>query len=179
MDRVNLLYALKGFTEETTKGVKLPVRLQKADKDKLLPSPDGSEQTRSPVVFLMRVPDNSSATKKAPYILHQIITGKDKQERDSQSESSATVRSIFCVYHEDGQEGGIALLQLIERWRIAVMKQRVIENRYEVDMEAGMEQLIYPDNTAPYYIGEVVSVWSVPPVERELTNLWLKENRLL
>ena len=170
MDKVNLLYAMRAFTEETTKGVLLPVRKQKGDEN---------AEKRSPVVFLMRVPDDSSATKKAPYILHQIITGKDRQEPQQQPESSAAVRSIFCVYNEDGQEGGLALLQLIERWRIAVMKQRVIDNRYEVDMDAGLDMLIYPDDTAPYYIGELVSNWSLPPVQREVTNLWLKENRLL
>lgn len=169
MDRVNLLHAMKAFTLETTKDLLLPVREQKGDE---------GGQTRSPVVFLMRVPDNSSATKKAPYILHQTITGKDEQKPGEMPESSSTVRTVFCVYNEDGEEGSLALLELMERWRIAVMKQRIIDNRYEVYMDAGMDSLIYPDDTAPYYIGELVSTWSIPPVERELTNLWLKENRL-
>ena len=170
MDKVNLLYAMKAFTEEAVKDLMLPVRMQKNDT---------TAERRSPVVFLMRVPDNSSATKKAPYILHQIITGKDEQQSGETSKRRATVRTIFCVYHEDGQEGGIALLQLMERWSIAVLKQHVIDNRFQVDLVKGMEELIYPDDTAPYYIGELVSDWSLPPVQREVTNLWLKENRLL
>lgn len=170
MSKIGLLNALKDFTEETLGGLSLPVRVQKNDAKQLY---------RAPTVFLARIPGGSSADKKAPYVLHQIITSKHHQAEGEYCESSAQVRSIFCVYDKDEQEGGLALLEMMDRWELAVLRDRVIADRYEVDLktDGGMECLVYPDDTAPYYIGEYVSRWSLPPVKREVTDQWLEEDR--
>lgn len=37
-----------------------------------------------------------------------------------------------------------------------------------LDLEAGLETIVYPDDTAPYFVGEMISTWMLPPVEREV-----------
>lgn len=165
MDRVALLECLKLESEEATKDLLLPVAMQKGDKKQ--------PEDRAAKIYLMRVPDGRAATKKAPYILHQVITGKDQQPHGEQDESSTTVRSIFAVYHSDEQVGGLALLNLMERLRIHLLKKVVIGDQFELDKEEGVEVLVYPDDTAPYYAGEMVTTWKLPAVEREVTK-WLK-----
>lgn len=67
MTKVELLRQLKQFTEDAVGELLLPVRMQKADAEQPAPRPA--------TVYLMRLPDSTAAAKKAPYIIHQAITG--------------------------------------------------------------------------------------------------------
>ncbi|MBQ9348302.1 MAG: hypothetical protein IJT94_13375 [Oscillibacter sp.] len=161
--RIGLLEALKRFTSDATGELLMPVRIQK----------QGEEQSfRAAEVFLMRLPDSKSVFKKAPYILHQFLTGQDEQKPGQHPVSIALVRSVFCVYNDDEQEGGLMLLNLMERLRIALEKQIVIEKRYKLLLDPKMETLVYPEDYAPYFAGEVISAWKIPVIEREARELY-------
>jgi len=153
MTAVILLEQLKAFTEEATKDLIMPTKMQKGDTE---------QAYRAAEVHKMRLPDSGSATKKAPYIIHQVITGKDT------TESQTVIRSIFCVYNDNEEEGGLMLLNLIERVRIALLKAGTVGNQFTLDINAGVERLIYPDDTAPFYAGEMISTWKMPTVKREV-----------
>ncbi len=163
-DAVALLNALKEYTKEAEKDLLLPVRIQKK----------GEEQTfRPPDVYLMRLPDSQNAAKKAPYILHQFVTSRDQQERGEDLESSALIRSIFCAYCDDEQEGSLHLLNMMSRFRIPLLKDPWInKGQFELNLQEGMESLIYPDDTAPYFFGEMMTNWRMPPVKREVPQIW-------
>ena len=161
--RVDLLERLKEVTQDAIKDLILPVRIQREGED---------QSYRSADVYLMRLPDSKSATKKAPYIIHQLIIGRDMQEEGQRVTSTVQVRSIFCVYSNDEQEGGLILLGLMERLRIKLLKQVVIGERYQLDLTQAAEALIYPDDTAPYFAGEMVTTWKIPSIEREVRQ-WL------
>lgn len=163
MTKVILLDRLKDFTCEVTADILMPVAMQKGDTEQ--PAPRAAE------VYRARLPDSKAAKKKAPYILHQIITGKDVQPSGELEQSSATVRTIFCVYSSDEQEGGLMLLNLMERLRISLLEQVVIGKQFQLDLEAGLESLVYPEDTAPYFAGEMVSTWKLPAIERKV-KLW-------
>lgn len=162
MDRVDFLNCFAEFSSDAVSELRLPVKMQADDEAEPVP--------RAPCVYKMRLPDSHKATKKAPYLLHQFITGKDQQLPGSNTESTATVRTVFCVYCEDEQEGAMLLLRVMERLRIAILRTRTVASRYCLDMEAALECLCYPDDTAPYFAGEMVSVWRLPAVEMEVPN---------
>lgn len=163
MTTVFLLETLKAFTEDAVKELVMPVR---ATEKRPEPEP------RAALVFRARLPDFRAATEKAPYILHQLVTRKDAQAAGKAPEARAVVRSVFCVFHEDGQEGGMALLNLMERFRIALLTQRVLGKQFVLDTEEGLDTLVYPDDgehpTAPYYLGEMYSVWKIFGIERKM-----------
>lgn len=171
MTRVILLKELKTFTKNEVKDIILPVRRHKEDKE---PPKD-----RAAEVYLMRLPDFDSVTSKAPYILHQVVTGRDTVEtvnarpgmngiRDLVART--IVRSVFCVYNKDEQAGGMELLNLMEQFRIALLKTCVVGGQFTLDLEEGLEIMTYPENgerrNAPYYLGEMVSIWKMKPVYR-------------
>lgn len=162
MTKNDLLEALKAFTEETVKDLILPVQPQKTEKE-----PPAS---RSPEAHIMGLADFTAAKKKAPYVFHQVITAKDwwEPEPHPQMKSQAQVRSVFAVYHENSQEGQLALLGFMERLRITMLKQIVVGRQFKLDVKAGVEYLIYPENIYPFYAGEMISTWILPPVEREV-----------
>lgn len=160
MTRVILLERLRDFTLDATKDILMPVRRQREDKE---PPAD-----RAATVYLTRLVKSSEAQKATPYILHQVITGKDLQSSGQDITAETVVRSIFAVYNDNEQEGGLMLLNLMERVRVALLKKVVIGQQFQLDLTAGLETLIYPDDTAPYYAGEMISVWRLPAVEREV-----------
>lgn len=160
MTRTELLEHLKDFTLAVTKDIILPVAQQKEDKTPPLP--------RAPEVYKMRLPDSNAAKKKAPYIIHQVLNGKDIQEPGTFPIGDTVVRTIFAVYHRDEQEGGLALLEVMERMRIAFLVQQVIGKQFKLNLQAGLETLAYPDGSAPYFGGEMISVWRMPPIERKV-----------
>ena len=161
MTKVEFLEHLKVFTEDAIKDIILQVRQQENDKE---PPPP-----RAAKVYLMRLVKNSSAQKAAPYIVHQLITGKDMQPEGDRGTALALVRSIFCVYNEDEQEGALSLLGLMERLRIELLEKRVIANQFQLSLQGdGLETLIYPDDTAPYYNGEMLTTWQIPAVGRKV-----------
>lgn len=165
MTKIILLERLKDETQQAVKDLLMPVKPQKEDGGQAI-------FDRPAEVYLTRLPDSRAAKKKAPYILHQIITGRDAQAPGEHADSSATVRSIFCVYSADEQEGGLMLLNLMERLRIHLLRKVVIGEQFALDLGAGMETLVYPEDTAPFFAGEMVSIWKLPAVEREVRK-WL------
>lgn len=157
-----LLKAMKLFTEEVTADVLLPVKLQQSDS-----SQPGD---RAAAVYMMRLPDTKSSTKKAPYILHQKVADNIYQKPGNPTTREVSVRSVFCVYDPDEERGGLSLNELMERFLIGILKERVLAGQFALVMDEGKnpQTLVYPDDTAPYYIGEIDTFWSLPPVEREV-----------
>ena len=143
MTKVELLEQLKLFTMEATNDLILPVSYQKSDKEP--PPPHAAD------IYLTRLPDSKSAMKKAPYILHQIINGVDMQIPGKLDMASATVRSIFCVYHSDEQEGGLALLGLMERLR---WRRGLSENSFCSIGRQGWKALCIPKVQRPIMLGK-------------------------
>ena len=167
MTKVALLEAFKAYTEQLVKDVILPVSPQKNDKDE-------DPKCRAPEVHIGRLPDTASSTKKAPYILHQIVNSKTVQEPGELPESVCVVRSIFCVFNKDAEKGTLSLIELMERMRLSILMDLWLDDQFELDRADGLEDLVYSNDTAPYYMGEMLSVWKLPMVKREVTKYWMK-----
>lgn len=164
MTRVMLLENLKAFTLESTRDLLMPV---KPSEEEEAPKP------RAAGVHICHLPEFSSISRKAPCILHQIVTSKDVHHPgDPRPKSAAVVRSAFCVYNENEEEGGLMLLNLMERLRIALLRKVVIGRQFKLDLEAGLDTVVYDASgrpTRPYYLGEMISVWKLPyAMEREV-----------
>lgn len=161
MTKQNLLESLCDFTREAVKDLLLPVEMQEDDEAQPMPRP--------PDVYSMGLPDFEEAEKKAPLIIHQVITANDVwPEEGGEPVSKAVVRTVFGIYHPDGQEGPLALLGLIERVRIALWRQRVIGKQFRLDMKAGADYLIYDKQLPPFYAGEMLTTWLLPSVKLEV-----------
>ena len=163
MTCVMLLEALKARTEAATADLLMPMKPTKEAPD---------PEMRVPAVYRARLPDEKASNKYAPYVLHTIVNTAYHRETGEFSPGLANVRTLFCVYSADEQEGGLLLLNLMERVRIDLMANPVVEKQFRLDDEGGIEQLVYPDDTAPFYLGEMMTVWKMPPVRREERSVW-------
>lgn len=165
MNKVILLEQLKEFTELAIKDLLMPVRPQEN-------SPQ--EPPRPARVHLINLPSGRGPTEQAPYVIHRIITGKDEQPAGEREQAETLVRTVFAVYNPDEQEGGLMLLNLMERLRIALLQRRVLGGQFALDMQAGIESLIYPDNNAPFYLGEMISQWRLPAIKLEIKEGYIR-----
>ncbi len=161
MARVKLIHELRSFCREAVKDMELPIAIQKGDKE---------EKMRVPYIYLMRLPDSSSAQKLAPYIIVQLVDSKHSRNTTTSIGLSykATVRFLFCTYSVDEQEGAIMLLNLMDRVQERLLEKVQIGDNFTVDEEEGVESIVYPDNTAPYFAGEMIAVFHIKPIRREV-----------
>ncbi len=163
-----LLTELKKFIEENTKDIILSVRPVK----NRTPHGEGAAQAESTVteraaeVHIMRLPDKDAETQRIPYILLQFLTGKDEHKPAEQPESECNVRIVVATYSEDGGAGAADLLNVLTRIRVALLKAGEVGSQFL--LKKPLEYVVYPDDTNPYYLGEMLTIWEMPIIQREV-----------
>ena len=156
---------LGAFMKAATKNLRLPVHPTKENK---------KPEDRAPEVYKMRLPDKKSYQDKAPYLFNRIVLIEDHQHPGERGECKCTVCTSFCVYCDDEMQGALHLLNLMEDVRQEILRTQVISNMYQIDMDEGMQFAIYDNQPVPFFIGEAVSVWKIPTIEREVSTKWLR-----
>jgi hypothetical protein len=156
---------LCAFMKEATKNLRLPVRPTKEVREPI---------ARAPEVYKMRLPDAKSYQDKAPYLINRVVLIEDHQNPGQRGKATCTVCTSFCVYSDDEMQGALYLLNVIEDVRQAILREQLISNLYQVVMDEGIQSAIYDNQPAPFFIGEMVSVWTIPTIEREVSK-WLRK----
>ena len=179
MTRWDFLDAVADWTKNLFKGTLLP---KNADPEEITEETDPNAQFAEDgtvmttlSVYRMRLPDFDSMTAPAPYCLHQIVTGTDGYDEQGRDQSTVLLRSVFCIYHPFAEDltlgydpGAERAMEVAERFRVAVLREGMIADRFVLNLRAGqVETLYYPDDMRPYYITEVASNWDIPAVRRE------------
>lgn len=160
MTAVMLLDELKTYVEEHTKDIILPVRTK----------PSEPQKERPPEVHKMRLPNKEAETKQIPYILLQFLTGKDEQKEGEEPESECKIRIVVATYSEDCGEGAMDVLNILTRLRISLLKDGIVGGQFLI--KEPLEYIVYPDSTAPYYLGEMLTIWEMPEITREVNKVW-------
>lgn len=162
MTAINLLECLEAFVKEKTADIKLQVKVRNRNPEEV--------KERAADVYKMRLPKKEDQTEKIPYILLQLLTGKDDKQEGEPEESVCKIRIVVATYSEDGGEGSLDVLNVILRIRSELKKAGIIGERFV--LQNPLEYIVYPDSTQPYYLGEMITNWSMPTIEREVTELW-------
>lgn len=164
MTKYDLLRELKEWLEALTKKMIYDEDVQRGD----------TEQVQTPPkIYRMRLPNSRRADKYAPYIIIQFVTGTVIQPEGERTTAKAAVRFIFCVHNENEEDGSLELLNLIEAVEREMLADPFFGKGYHLDREAGLEDLIYTDDTRPFYAGEIAATFVLPATERNVTQ-WLR-----
>lgn len=163
MTPIILLERLEEFVKEATKDIKLQVRVRGRDGTE--------EKERAADVYKMNLPTKEDELQKIPYILLQFLTGKDDKPEDEEDESLCQVRIVVATYSEDGGQGAYDVLNVLLRIRTELERAGVIGQQFV--LRKPLEYIVYPDNTRPYYLGEMITNWSIPTIKREVEAVWL------
>lgn len=114
MTPVELLQELKGFTEAQVKNMVYETQT----------TPGEAQVRRAPEVWLMRLPDTKSKTKKAPYVLLQLVSGADEQNAGELQDSTCSIRIVVCLYANDASEGALNVADVLMCLRTALLRQQ-------------------------------------------------------
>lgn len=178
MTPIELLSELKKFIEANTKDIILSVR---PVHNKVIPEPGGKSRrekseapenydkqpnTRAVEVHLMRLPNKDAETNRIPYVLLQFLTGTDEQKAGQAPDSECKIRIVVAAYSEDGSAGAMDVLNVITRIRVALLKEGVIGKQFT--LRKPLEYAVYPDETGAYYFGEMLTIWGIPTLKREV-----------
>lgn len=161
MTPIVLLDDLQKFIEENTADILLETKVRTGTP---------TRKERAARVYQMGLPKKDDNTQQVPYILLKVLTGADEKEEQQPKSSEVRVRMIVATYSQDGEQGPLALLNLILRIRERLQKQHIIGGRF--CLEYPFEYLLYQDTTPPYYLGEIMTIWSIPTIEREVQDIW-------
>ncbi|MBE6012087.1 MAG: hypothetical protein E7234_05970 [Lachnospiraceae bacterium] len=156
-----LITGLKNFIEDVIKDILLPVRVDRNS---------GENKQRMAKVYEMHLPDEDSETSQIPYVIIQFLKSTDNQKQGDNTEGSCMIRIIAATYSEDRQEGHMNILNLLTRIRISLLKERIIGKQFL--LEGPLELIVYPDDTRPYYLGEIMVNFAMPTIEMEVQKLW-------
>jgi hypothetical protein len=162
MTPIVLLDRLQEFVEEATKNIILQSRVKNNNPE--------DEKSRAAKVYKMRLPNKEDQIQKVPYILLQILTGKDDKKDREPPESMCQVRIVIATYAEDEGVGAYDVLNVILRIRTELERQGILAQQFVLQMP--LEYIIYPDSTQPYYLGEMITNWSMPTIKREVETIW-------
>lgn len=161
MTPIELLEGLQTFIEKATNDLLLPQK-PVTGKPQAGPAPAA--------VFKMGIPapegNPENQTNRIPYILLQLFTGKDSQNSGEDPESECKIRIVFAVYGQDKSTGMMDLLNLMTRTRISLIEAGVISDMFL--LKKPLEWLIYLEQTSPYYLGEMITVWEMPEIKRKV-----------
>lgn len=161
MTAVILLDYLEEFIKQRTRDILLEVR-----------APLGEDTKRRPAeVHKMRLPKKEDSTKRVPYLLLQILSGNDAREEDGTPVSLCKIRIVIATYSEDQKNGAYDVANLIMRIRTELERTGIIGGCF--CLQRPLEYLIYPDDTAPYYFGEMITNWTIPDIRMEVEKAWL------
>lgn len=159
MTQTKLIEELVSFCLKCTKKMKLPEPVEKGDKNKTI---------RSPTIYKMRLSDSHSFFKYAPYIIVQLSNSYQVQPEGKDPESNAVVRFIFCVWSEDESEGAMMLLNVMDKIRTELLTKVMVGKFFELNVNEPLESIPYPDNSAPFFGGEIVGTFKIPSIKRSV-----------
>ena len=101
MTAIDLLNALKAYTEDKVKDMRLIARVPENGTD---------PGERPPLVFIGNLPNKEQEKKAAPYILLKLLTKKVDDE-----ENVCRVRIICVTFSEDKNENYMQCLNLVTK----------------------------------------------------------------
>ncbi|MCL1903990.1 MAG: hypothetical protein FWF94_06200 [Oscillospiraceae bacterium] len=165
MTDIVLLEQLEKFIKKHTEDIILPVRVVKNKTTAEYQEKNPVVERRAVEIFKMRLPDKDAETNRIPYILMQLLTGKDDFEHSVGHDCDCKIRLIFATYSEDGQEGAMALMNVLTRLRVALLRERQVG---QFLLRLPLERVVYPDNVNPYYFVEMLLTFEMPEVTREI-----------
>lgn len=155
-----LIADLSEFCRSKTAHFSLPVPVQKNDTEALFIAPN---------VYKQRLPSINDYEKHSPFILVQYLKGGQRQKEGQRPQATAEIRITVCIYNRDNEEeGSLALINVISSIKQGLLTQVVVGEQFILDVDAGIEDEVYPDNTAPYFIGDIYGKFLLPPIEREV-----------
>jgi hypothetical protein len=139
-----------------------PILLMKAVKA-FLEQELGGDATTVPAVHLGYLPEKTAANRlneEYPFILLRPQEGEDTEDG-----YRVKLLMLFATKADD-EAGFLDVLNLMERIRIKLLKKRLVDSRFRLEMPYKWK--FYDEQAEPEWFGEAVTTWTLPHVLEEV-----------
>lgn len=109
--------------------------------------------------FLPQKNRENAEISEFPFIIIRPAVREDQHDS-----SRVTVKLVFGVKSED-QQGFIDLFNIMEQVRIALLKQRIINRRYRMELPFKWE--FFDEQPYPEWYGQATTIWTLPAIQEE------------
>lgn len=119
-----------------------------------------------PTVHLGYLPGQTAGNTEAtpyPVILIRPIEGQGDKES-----TVVQIKLLFSTQSED-DSGLIDLLNLMERVRILLLRQRILDHQFRID--PNWKWKFYEDQPVSEWLAELVTTWAMPQIRQEVYSL--------
>ncbi|MEC0171164.1 hypothetical protein [Paenibacillus graminis] len=142
-----------------------PVMLMMAIRD-FLKAELNDDAATIPAVHLGALPSKTSANRDDP--VFPLIIIRPMEGDSDNSESRAKVKLLFGTQSED-DSGFIDVLNLMERVRILLMRQRIVDKKFRIEPDWKWKFL--EDQPEPQWICQAETTWTFPQIRQEVKYL--------
>ncbi|MFC3802808.1 hypothetical protein [Cohnella sp. GCM10012308] len=119
-----------------------------------------------PAVHLGALPAKSESTRDAE--VFPLIIIRPMEGDSDESAATAQIKLIFGTQSEH-DSGFIDVLNLMERVRILLMRQRIIDKKFRI--ESDWKWKFLEDQPEPQWICQALTTWTLPQIRQEVKNL--------
>ncbi|MEK4882643.1 MULTISPECIES: hypothetical protein [Paenibacillus] len=142
-----------------------PVMLMMAIKE-FLKKELADEAATIPAVHLGALPSKTAENRDDP--VFPLIIVRPMEGDSDDKESRAQVKLLFGTQSDD-DSGFVDVLNLMERVRILLMRQRVIDKKFRI--ESNWKWQFLEDQPEPQWICQAVTTWTLPQIRQEVKHL--------
>lgn len=119
-----------------------------------------------PAVHLGALPSKTAENRNDPVFPLIIVRPMDGDSDDK--ESRAQVKLLFGTQSDD-DSGFIDVLNLMERVRILLMRQRIIDKKFRI--ESNWKWQFLEDQPEPQWICQAITTWTLPQIRQEVKHI--------
>ncbi|CAH1058854.1 hypothetical protein [Paenibacillus pseudetheri] len=116
-----------------------------------------------PAVHLGALPSKTAENRNDPVFPLIIVRPMDGDSDND--ESRVQVKLLFGTQSED-DSGFIDVLNLMERVRILLMRQRIIDKKFRI--ESNWKWQFLEDQPEPQWICQAITTWTLPQIRQEV-----------
>ncbi|MEK4882335.1 MULTISPECIES: hypothetical protein [Paenibacillus] len=142
-----------------------PVMLMMAIKE-FLKKELADEAATIPAVHLGALPSKTAENRDDP--VFPLIIVRPMEGDSDDKESRAQVKLLFGTQSDD-DSGFVDVLNLMERVRILLMRQRIIDKKFYI--EPNWKWQFLEDQPEPQWICQAITTWTLPQIRQEVKHL--------
>ncbi|WP_449602453.1 hypothetical protein [Paenibacillus sp. Marseille-Q9583] len=139
-----------------------PVMLMMAIKE-FLKNELADDAATIPAVHLGALPSKTAENRNDP--VFPLIIVRPMEGDSDDKESRAQVKLLFGTQSDD-DSGFVDVLNLMERVRMLLMRQRIIDKKFRI--EPNWKWQFLEDQPEPQWICQAITTWTLPQIRQEV-----------
>lgn len=122
--------------------------------------------SQQPAVHEFYLPEKSLGNQNVPEFPYIIVR---MHKGETQSDAHKVIVNLLFGTKSEDQEAPKDVLNVMERVRLAFLKNRTLEGQFRLELPYKWE--FYEGQPVPEYIGQAITTWTLPTITEEVEGI--------